>query len=299
MIDRLQIIKSQVAADAVLSVLVRVKNERKALPEFWSRLSSQTIFPRLEVLFLDSGSTDGTLEFIEHLPVSLYRIRSEDFCFGTACNLLMSLSRAPIVSFLSGHVLLQNPDALERLHAALRGKDRAAAYLRQVPDEIFGASYYERAYLQRRYPDCKGKFIEMDRPGGFSWEGNPFPEIHGSEDMVWVEKHLALQGKLFYVSGVTAMHSHRDTATSTYNRVNSYARARAARGSYGKAGYYFAGVLFSMVRIGSPLSEAFQFAASHARAYLPQNLRSEVVSRSPTSSMLKAGSEDAALLKVK
>ena len=284
MIDSLQVVKSAVRGDPALSVLVRVKNERPALPEFWSRLSAQSFFSRAEVLFLDSGSTDGTLEFLQPLPVTVYQIPPEAFCFGAACNLLVSLSRAPVVCFLSGHVLLENPDALEKLHAALSGSARAAAYLRQAPDIVFGANYYERAYLERRYPCKLGlELIQVHRPGGFSnaasgltrdaWEGNPFPELHASEDFVWAEKHLARGGKLFYLPGVTVMHSHRDSPSRVYQRVLSNAQARGGKGSYLKASYFLAGVLLAMLRAGAPAREALRYAVSHARAYLPHNLR--------------------------
>jgi hypothetical protein len=261
------------------------------------------------VLFLDSGSTDGTLEFLRALPVNVYQIRSDEFCFGSSCNLLMSLSRAPIACFLSGHVLLKKSDALENLNAILLGKSHAAAYLKQVPDEIFGATYYERAYLLRRYPDRKGKLIEMHRPGGFSnaasgltrdaWEGNPFPEIHGSEDLVWVERHLAAGGRLFYLSGVSAMHSHRESALATYQRVNSCAKARGVKGSYGKALYFFAGVLTSLIRMGSPFGEAVRYAVSHGRAYLPSNLRCEAPLPTPKTGKQRTGSEDVAWSRLK
>ncbi len=300
MIPSLQIVKSTVGCDPALSVLVRVKNEHRALPEFWSRLSAQTIFSRTEVLFLDSGSTDGTLEFLQPLPVSIYQMRPEEFCFGATCNLLVSLSRAPVVCFVSGHVLLETRDALEKLHAALSGSVRAAAYLRQVPDTLFGANYYERAYLRRRYPCHRDlELIEMHRPAGFSnaasgltrdaWEDNPFPEIPASEDFVWAEKHLALGGKLFYLPGVTVMHSHRDLASTVYQRVRLNAQARGEKGSYLRASYFLVGVLLAMLRMGAPPNEALLYAVSHARAYLPHNLRTpQIPSRALTPGPHKA-----------
>ncbi|MGC1373940.1 MAG: hypothetical protein WA824_17530, partial [Candidatus Sulfotelmatobacter sp.] len=50
MIDSFRVLKSHDVGAPLLSVLVRVKNERSALPEFWSRLSSQAIFEHAEVL---------------------------------------------------------------------------------------------------------------------------------------------------------------------------------------------------------------------------------------------------------
>ncbi len=283
MIDSFRVLKSHDVGAPLLSVLVRVKNERSALPEFWSRLSSQAIFEHAEVLFLDSGSTDGTLEFLESLPVSIYEIHPADFSFGTSCNSLMSVSRGSVACFFSGHVLLESSGALEKLYTVLAKKTQAAAYLRQVPDEIFGANAYERAYLARRYPNSSGgEPIEMNGPGGFSnaasgitrdaWERNPFPDVHGSEDFFWAERHLAHGGKIFYLPQVKAMHSHRDSPTAVFQRVRLNVRARGVKRSYLKASYFFAGVAMAMLRQGAPLSEALRYAKFHALAYAPDNL---------------------------
>ena len=284
MIESVSILKRQRPRAPVLSVLVRVKNEYSALPEFWSRLSSQTVFEDLEVLFLDSCSTDGTLEFLESLPVSIYQIPPAKFSFGSSCNLLMSLSHSSVACFLSGHVLLERSDALEKLYSVLSRKAQAAAYLRQVPDEIFGANSYERAYLACRYPNASGKeLVEMKCPGGFSnaasgltrdaWERNPFPDVHGSEDFAWATKHLAVGGRIFYLPQVKAMHSHRDSPAAVFDRVRLNVLARGIKRSYFKASYFFVGVAVAMLRQGAPVSEALRYAKVHALAYAPDDLR--------------------------
>jgi glycosyltransferase involved in cell wall biosynthesis len=281
MIGDLRTLDSRRPSHPALSVLVRLKNERPSLDEFWARLSSQTLFSETEVLFLDSGSTDGTLQFLEKLAVSIYQISAEDFCFGASCNQLMSVSSAPIACFLSAHVLLEDRDALQKVLSALVGKTRTAAYLRQVPNEIFGASCYERAYLRKRFPPrSQSELIEMATPAGFSnaasaltrdsWEQNPFPEIHGSEDFIWAERHLALGGKIYYLPGVTVMHSHGDPPEAVYERVRLNVNARKLPRSYSRAIYFFSGVLLAMLAEGSPWIEAFRYASSHARAYAPE-----------------------------
>lgn len=283
MIDSFKILKCQRPRAPVLSVLVRVRNEYSALPEFWSRLSSQTVFEDLEVLFLDSGSNDGTLEFLESLPVSIFQIPPAKFSFGPSCNLLMSLSQASVACFLSGHVLLERSDALEKLYSILSKKAHAAVYLRQVPDKIFGANSYERAYLAHRYPNALGKeLVEMRCPAGFSnaasgltrdaWKRNPFPDVHGSEDFAWAEKHLAMGGRIFYLPQVKAMHSHRDSPAAVFDRVRLNVLARRIKRSYFTASYFFVGVTIAMLRQGAPLSEALRYAKVHALAYAPDNL---------------------------
>ncbi len=289
MITSLRCIKTTQSDWPSLAVLIRVKNEEAALREFWKRLSSQTFFPKVECVFLDSGSSDGTLEFLHELPITLYQIAPNDFNFGSSCNLLMSKSRSPIVTFLSGHVLLEQVDALERLHAALSPYKFAAAYMRQVPNTLWGANKYESAYLARRFPSKgSGEAYQMFKPSGFSnagsgltraaWLQNPFPEIHGSEDFVWAERHLRLGGKLFYLPNITILHSHGELPDAVFKRVRLNVLSRGARGSYLRSIYYFGGILVSMLRRGASLTEALDYARSHARAYLPNVLKQRLPS---------------------
>lgn len=279
MINSLRCIQQKSSKEPQLSILVRIKNEARALPEFWRRLESQTIFDQLEVIFLDSGSSDGSLEFLKYLPVSVYAIDPEDFNFGSSCNLLVSLSHAPSAAFLSGHVLLEQQTALESLLAVLKSHPFAAAFLRQIPNTLWGATDYERAFLAKSYKPGQESVIHVTRPDGFSnaasgftrasWERFAIPEMNGWEDRAWVQEHLALGGQLYYLPNITVMHSHGESPEATYRRVVLNVQARKLRGSYLRFFYYLAGVFVTMLLHGSSLKNAKNYALAHARAYLP------------------------------
>jgi glycosyltransferase involved in cell wall biosynthesis len=263
-----------------VSVLVRVKNERPAIEHFWKRLSSQSIFSSCEVVFLDSGSSDGTLEYLMGVEASVYHIAAHDFNFGSSCNLVMQLSSAPIAVFLSGHTLLSGKEDLENVYLALETKKCAALYLRQVPNTVLGANCYEEVRLARRYPASSTAIARVETPRGFSnaasaltrdaWEQNHFPDIHGSEDFEWARRHLSFGGSLFYMPSVQVMHSHPESPDGVFRRVKLNARAKGIRGSCVLATYYFVGVFFRMVLHGAAPREAWQYAAAHARGYLPE-----------------------------
>ena len=281
MIDILpQCIKKQRPASPKMAVLVRVKNEMIMLPEFWRRIARQTIYPDLEIIFLDSGSTDGTLEFLANLPVTLYKIASRDFRFGSSCNLIASLSVAPMLVFLSGHVLIEQKDTLEKILNILVKNPYSAGYLRQIPNKLIGATAYERAYLAKRFPPRSVAIVTQKVPAGFSnaasaftrasWDRNRFPDVDASEDYIWAKKHLALGGKLLYLPGARVMHSHRESAEAVYSRVRLNVRSRGISGSKLQATFYFLGVLLSLLLQGASWGEARRFAAAHARAYLPE-----------------------------
>ncbi len=270
-----------------LAVLVRVKNEMDQLPEFWRRIRSQTIYSSIETVFLDSGSTDGTLEFLSQLPVVLYRIPPADFQFGSSCNQIAELSLAPHMAYFSGHVLLEQENALEHVLEVLERDPYAALYLRQVPNTRTGSSAYERAHLARRFPAGGSEAVALQGPGAFSnaasaltrksWERVHFPEVAASEDFLWAQEHLRRGGKLFYLPGVTAMHSHGESPEAIYRRVLLNVLSRGLRPSRLRAAYYFAGVLGSLVRYGASFPEAWRYARSHARAHCTQVEGDQVV----------------------
>lgn len=262
-----------------LAVLVRVKNEMKALPEFWNRLRAQSCFEHCEVIFLDSGSTDGTVEFLSSLPCTLWQIDPDDFRFGSSCNTVVSISTAPAVLLISGHVLLTRPNDLEDMLQSIAGQRYAAAYARQLPNKHFGSNAYERAFLARRFPSSDASQpIELSHPGSFSnaaslftreaWRRNPFPDVSASEDFLWANRHLELGGKLFYLPHVEVLHSHNEAAEAIFRRVRINVEARGLPGSYVRAAMYCGGILGATLRHGASLSEAWRYASQHAKAYL-------------------------------
>jgi glycosyltransferase involved in cell wall biosynthesis len=268
--------RSAVAGPRV-SVLVRVRNEMTALPHFWKMLQEQTIFASTEILFLDNGSTDGSLEFLQQKPCSLYQLEGE-FNYGRSCNQIAAQASAPILVYLSGHVLLEQKDALEQIAALLEKHSKGAACLRQVPNTVFGCSTYEAVFLKRRFPAGE-KTTLLKTPLLFSnaasaitrasWQAHPFEEIHGREDFLWVKEHLACGGQLFYMPQLLAMHSHNNESPAmVYKRVRSITEGSFQTRRYAKAVYLFAGVYVTMRRAGAPHGEALSYASAHARAYL-------------------------------
>jgi glycosyltransferase involved in cell wall biosynthesis len=260
-----------------LAILVRVKNEVQAIPEFLSRIRCQSGSENAELIFLDSGSTDGTLELICDTNSMVYQIAPEDFAFGSSCNLLMSLCTAPVCVFLSGHVFLQSPEILDTVRNRLFGNGPAAIYLRQVPSTLFGSTAYERGYLAHKFPDGTGA-VSLKNPGAFSnaasaltrsaWERAPFPEVAASEDFLWAQQHLALGGRLEYLPQLRVEHSHCESAEEVYRRVKLNVESRKLGFSPARAAKFFIAVFGSALRHGASVSEASLYAASHARAYL-------------------------------
>lgn len=107
----------------LISVLIATRNEAKHLAETLESLCAQDLGPEeLEVLILDGGSTDQTLEiarrFEQQLP-GLRILNNPGVLSAAGWNLGLREAGAPAVAILSGHVKLQ-ADHLRLMLDALR-----------------------------------------------------------------------------------------------------------------------------------------------------------------------------------
>ncbi len=90
-------------------IIIRTKNEEKWIGEILKRLSSQT-YKNFEIIIVDSGSTDKTLDivnqFSEILNIRIFKIKQEEFSYPFALNygIKQSLAEKYLV-ILSGHSL--------------------------------------------------------------------------------------------------------------------------------------------------------------------------------------------------
>ena len=58
----------------VISVIIPVKNGTPWLDACLQAIINQTLFDQTEIIVIDSGSTDGTLELLKKYPVTVYSI---------------------------------------------------------------------------------------------------------------------------------------------------------------------------------------------------------------------------------
>lgn len=85
------------------SIIIRTKNEERWVGKVLERLTSQT-YQNFEIVIVDSGSTDGTLEIIKKFPVRLIEISPEDFTYPYALNVGCRAAKAEkYFVFLSAH----------------------------------------------------------------------------------------------------------------------------------------------------------------------------------------------------
>jgi rhamnosyltransferase len=214
-----------------VALLIRCLNEEAHIGRLLAGAFSQTLPPD-EVIVVDSGSTDATLEIAQSFPrVRVSHIAPREFSFGRAINRGMQVATADIVVLASAHVYPTRTTWLEELTRPFADDRLVLSYGRQVGDER--TSFSEHQVLRKWFPDHS----EPDQPHPFCnnanaavrrawWVGQPYDEeLTGLEDLDWAKKAIAAGKKIAYVASAPVAHVHQESFRTVVNRYRREAIA--------------------------------------------------------------------------
>ncbi|MBI4541225.1 MAG: glycosyltransferase family 2 protein [Gemmatimonadetes bacterium] len=206
----------------------------------------------LDVLVIDSGSTDGTADEAEHHGFRVHRIAPEEFGHGRTRNLGVRLAHGDIVCFLTQDVLPCTPDWPLRFAHALEDPQAAGVYGRQIPRD---ASTMEMFFVALNYPREPLRFRPRPpparhhpRPGRVLFSNAfsavrrdvalriPFVDhVPVSEDQVWAHQVLAAGHSILYEPAAEALHAHAYSLRGLFRRTYRVGRALQVMGLGGGA----------------------------------------------------------------
>ena len=211
-------------SDVRLSIVVRTLNEAKHLEDLLKAISSQlTEGLGHEVVIVDSGSTDATLEIAEHHGCLVKHIAREDFSFGRSLNIGCNAASGDILVITSGHCVPVDELWLQRLCQPLLEGEADYTYGRQVGGG--NTRYSEHRIFSKYYPDspesmqsvyyCNNANAALSQS---VWEKYRFDEeLTGLEDMALAQRLVQDGGRVAYVNGASVYHFH-DEAWSQVRR---------------------------------------------------------------------------------
>ncbi len=116
------------------SIVIRACNEEKHIGQLLEGIASQSL-PDHEIILVDSGSTDGTLEIASRYPVRVVHILPQDFTFGHSLNQGVLESHGEFIVIASAHVYPVYPDWLESLLAPFADPQVALTYGKQRAEQ--------------------------------------------------------------------------------------------------------------------------------------------------------------------
>lgn len=204
------------------TIVMRCKNSDWVIGQALAGLFSQDYLD-FELLVVDSGSTDRTLELVESYPHRLLTIAPEEYFPGPVLNRAIEACDTELVVFQNSDAVPLTPYTLRRLVEAFDDPGVDAALARQLPRPE--ADTWVRRDYAASFPDAETTppWITLSLPMAAmrrsAWDRHRFyRDAWGSEDTEW--GHWAREHglRIAYVRDALVMHSHNYTLKQLYGR---------------------------------------------------------------------------------
>jgi len=212
------------------SIVIRAFNEAAHIGRLLEGIQHQTV-QEVEIILVDSGSTDPTVSIGESFGARIVHIRPEEFTFGRSLNLGVRAATRDFVVIASAHVYPVYPDWLECLLRPFDDDQVAVVYGKQRGGEA--SKFSERQIFHQWFPD-----MDVARqPGPFCnnanaavrrslWLGQPYDEsLTGLEDLAWARGAQEQGYHVAYAAHAEIVHVHNETPRGVYNRYRREAMA--------------------------------------------------------------------------
>lgn len=212
------------------SIVIRAYNEEKHIGRLLTGIQQQTI-QNIEIILVDSGSTDRTTQIAADYGVRIINIRPDDFTFGRSLNRGIEQARGEFIVIASAHVYPTYPDWIESLLkpfsdpliALTYGKQRGNQNTQFSEHQIFAKWFPEESNAKQCHPFCNNANAAIRRS---LWEKFPYDEtLPGLEDLAWAKKILEQSYYLAYVPEAEIIHIHQESWKSIFNRYRREAMA--------------------------------------------------------------------------
>ncbi len=209
----------------IIDVVVRCKNEMPYTRRTLESLKRQE-HSSSRILFMDSGSTDGSRECAQEFGCEIIDIKPEDYIPGRVINTGMATTSSEVVAFINADAIPLESSAVERLVAPFRANSKlAATFGRQMarPDAARLTAYdMERTFsAQEPVRTARGAFFSMAASAISRnvWQEIPFSEkLRFSEDVDWTQRAAQAGWKIRYVPEAQFEHSHDYTPEESRRR---------------------------------------------------------------------------------
>lgn len=225
-----------------VSIVIPTKNAGNDLKNVLEAIFAQKTKYSFEVICVDSGSSDNTLDIIKDFEVRLFEIPPEEFGHGKTRNFGASKSTAEYVVFITQDALPADENWLESFIDAMNfDKSVVCGFGRHIPypgcnfiDEMninglfkgFGEEntvYYmddpERYKREEGYRHMLAFFSDNNSCVRRSvFEKHPYPDVNFAEDQIWTKEMIEAGYKKIYCPFAAVYHSHNYPLNTYFKR---------------------------------------------------------------------------------
>jgi len=226
-----------------VSVALLTKNGEATLPDLLDALWKQQVTAPLEIVAVDSGSTDRTRGILQERVNSLVAIEPSTFNHGLSRNLAIEQTTGDLIVLIVQDAVPASDRWLEHLTAPLLADEMVAGtFARQMPrpeasaitrhylsewvgtvgeswfSEIAGDAEWQAITPQERFWRCVfDNVCSCIRRS--VWTAHPFTETAIAEDVEWAREVLLAGHRIVYVPQAAVVHSHERSASYEYRRT--------------------------------------------------------------------------------
>lgn len=218
------------------SVIIPVKNGGELFKKVLEAVLGQ-IFEYFEVIIIDSGSKDGSVEYVKSLHLShknlvLKEIEPKEFGHGKTRNYGASIAKGEILVFITQDALPYDENWLfEMIKPFELYEDIVGVFAKHLPYQE--CDIFEKENLKRHFENFGQNIVlykiedkkryEIDE--GYRhllcfysdnasamrkniWESIPYDDVNFAEDQLWAKKVIELGYTKAYNSNAIVYHSH-------------------------------------------------------------------------------------------
>ena len=212
------------------SLVIRCYNEEQHIGRLLTGITQQTV-REVEIIVVDSGSTDATVSIASRYAAKIVNIKPEEFSFGRSLNLGCAAAGGEFLVLASAHCYPLYKDWLEHLLRPFDDPKVGLAYGKQKGNEttkfsehqVFAKWFPEVSDFNQDHPFCNNANAAIRRE---LWAELPYDEsLTGLEDLDWAKRVRPLGYKIAYVADADMVHVHDEKARGIYNRYRREAMA--------------------------------------------------------------------------
>lgn len=196
--------------------VIRTLNESELIGRCLDTLRAQRGEFELDVLVVDSGSTDATVEIARSRAARVFNLSPGDFDYSTALNIGIEQVRGEVIVSLSAHAIPVGDQWLERMIAPFADPRVAGVASRQVPWP--DAPWQEVHRLRHQFGEAGCVYSETgEREIVFSnaasairrtvWREQRFT-LPAAEDFEWAQRVVGAGWMIVYEPDAAVYHSH-------------------------------------------------------------------------------------------
>jgi rhamnosyltransferase len=154
--------------EMLVSVIITAKNEKHNLEQSLPVLTKQKLDGKYELILIDSGSTDGSIQLIKKYSVKLIQIKPDDFNYAFAFNKCAKIAKGKYLVKLSGDNIPIDTSWLRELIKPFKDPMVGGTFGKYTITGRKGWNYPDY-WPAERFPDKTTRYSEQVQPiGGIS-----------------------------------------------------------------------------------------------------------------------------------